>query len=92
MGVFFNYWLTALRFGFDAQQVASTRLARFAISDARGAPEAILMVTEKIAALGEAQVAMVLAMTTGASAETAMRAAFAPYRRRVTANRKRLCN
>lgn len=90
MPIFFGYWMTLLRFGMDAQQVVTLRLARLAMNDKRAAREATLMVTEKIAALGEAQAAMVFAVSTGASAEAAMLAAFAPYRRRVRSNRNRL--
>lgn len=89
MAIFFGYWLPLLRFGLDAQQVVSLRLARLAGNDVSGR-EATLMVTEKIAAFGEAQTAMVLAISAGASPEAAMRALFRPYRRRVSANRKRL--
>jgi hypothetical protein len=85
----FGYWLPFLRFGLDAQQVVALRLARLARDDVSGR-EARLMVSEKIAAFGEAQTAMMLALTTGASPEAAMRAGFRPYRRRVRANRKRL--
>jgi hypothetical protein len=84
----FGYWLPLMRFGLDAQQVVSLRLAR-AGNDVSGR-EARLMVSEKIAAFAEAQTAMMLALTSGASPEAAMRAGFRPYRRRVRANRKRL--
>ena len=87
--MFFGYWLPLLRFGLDAQQVVNLRLTRLAGNDVSGR-EATLMVTEKIAAFGEAQTAVLLAITAGASPEVAMRALFRPYQRRVRANRKRL--
>jgi hypothetical protein len=87
----FTYWLDAVRLSWDAQHVIALRMtSAVARSDAGTRGEAVLMVTEKMAALGEAQITMVSALASGCSAEVALRRALVPYRRRVRANRRRL--
>jgi hypothetical protein len=48
------------------------------------------MVSEKVAAFAEAQGLMMSALVNGKSLETAAAKAYAPYRRAVRANRRRL--
>jgi hypothetical protein len=86
----FALWVSACRFGLEAQQVAATRLLRFSCGDAAVTPEAALMVNEKIAAFFEAQLAAGIAVVTGQSGMVAMAAFARPYRRRVRANYRRL--
>ncbi len=83
-------WLRNIGLAVEAQQVIGLRLLRLAQGNALATREATRMVTEKIAAFSEAQVAAGLALTTGCSVHATMARAAAPYRRRVRANRKRL--
>jgi hypothetical protein len=83
-------WFEAWRFAAETQQVMALRMMKFWRNDASAAPEAMRMVTEKMAAAVEAQAAAAAALMTGKSATTALRRAATPYRRRVRANRKRL--
>jgi hypothetical protein len=48
------------------------------------------MLSEKAMAFGEAQIKMAMALATGRSFSTAAAKAYAPIRRRVRANRRRL--
>ncbi len=83
-------WLRNIGLAVEVQQVIGLRLLRLAQSNALASREATRMVTEKIAAFSEAQVAAGLAIATGCSVQATMARAAAPYRRRVRANRKRL--
>jgi hypothetical protein len=83
-------WMEALRFAADVQHVMGMRMVKLARCEAHGAREARQMISEKMEAFGEAQIAAVVALATGQSLETAMKRAFVPYRRRVRANRRRL--
>lgn len=86
----FNGWFEAWRFGAQAQQVMALRMMRFWQGDASAAREATVMVTEKMAAATEAQMAAGLALMRGQSLSTALKRASTPYRRRVRANHRRL--
>jgi hypothetical protein len=92
MPLFLGYWLPFLRFGLDAQHVIAMRLGRLSATEAGVSAEATLMVTEKIAAMGESQAALVLALSRGATPGDTLEAAFAPFRRRVHANCERLAH
>ena len=83
-------WFDAWRFAAEAQQVMAMRMMRFWLRDASAGAEATRMVSEKLAAAAEAQVAAATALMKGQSAKTALRRAGTPYRRRVRANHKRL--
>jgi hypothetical protein len=83
-------WFDAWRFGVQAQQVVMLRMMRFWLSEGSLRTEATRMVTEKMAASAEAQVAAATALMKGQSAKTALKRAATPYRRRVRANHKRL--
>jgi hypothetical protein len=80
----------ASRFQAEAQSVIAMRLFKMASGDPGAFSEAQRMVSEKIAALGEAQQAMLTALTAGQSFETAAAKAYTPYRRTVHANHRRL--
>jgi hypothetical protein len=85
-----NQWFEAARFGADVQRVIALRLMRLASGDARAATEAQRMILEKASALGEAQLAAMTALAKGATLQSAAVRAYAPYRKRVRANRRRL--
>ena len=83
-------WFEAWRFAAQAQQVMSLRMMRFWTNDANAGAEAARMVSEKMAAAAEAQFAAGMALLKGETAATALRRAAVPYRRRVSANHRRL--
>ena len=83
-------WFEALRFGADVQRVVASRLMRLAGGGPLAATEASRMVAEKVAAFGEAQAAVALAIANGSGFGAAAAKAYAPYRRTVRANRRRL--
>jgi hypothetical protein len=83
-----NAWFEAARFGADVQNVIALRLLRLAGGGPLAATEARRMISEKVSALGETQVRMLSALASGQNFDAAK--AYAPYRRRVRANRRRL--
>ena len=85
-----DHWFEAARFGADVQRVMTLRIMRLASGGPDAATEAQKMISEKLAAFGEAQVALVNALATGSSLDTAAAKAYAPYRRAVRANSRRL--
>lgn len=87
---FMTAWVEAARFGADSQRVMTLRMMRLASGGPSAATEACQMVSEKLAAFGEAQTIILTALATGSSLETAAARAYAPYRRRVRANSRRL--
>lgn len=90
MNTFMSSWFEAARFGADMQRVIALRMMRLASGGPLAETEARRMVSEKVAAFGEAQTILMTALVTGASLETAAVKAYAPYRRTVRANRRRL--
>ncbi|ACL57083.1 hypothetical protein [Methylobacterium nodulans] len=68
--------------GLEAQTVIGLRLAKIALGGPAAVAEAQLMVTEKVAAAGEAAVQV----ATGGSAHKVVRG----YRKKVRANKRRL--
>jgi hypothetical protein len=85
-----DQWFEAARFGADVQQVMALRIMRLASGGPDAATEAQQMISEKLAAFGEAQAALLSALATGSSLDTAAEMAYAPYRRAVRANSRRL--
>jgi hypothetical protein len=89
-----NPWLVlasqAALVGWEAQQVIALRLMRIAAGGAHGQAEARRMVTEKLAAAAEAQVAAVAGALEGRSAQRTGKKMLGVYRKRVRANRRRL--
>ena len=83
-------WVEAARFGADVQDVMMLRMARLASGGPPAATEAQSMLSEKVAAFGEAHWAIMSALANGRSLDEAAAEAYAPYRRRVRANRRRL--
>ena len=85
-----NPWIEAARFGADVQRVVALRMRRLTSGGPLAAIEAQNMVSEKLAAFGEAQGRIMSALAAGKSFEAALAKAYGPYRRRVRANRRRL--
>jgi hypothetical protein len=86
----FDNWFEAARFGADVQRVMTLRVMRIASGGPGAAKEARDMMSEKLAAFGESQVAAFSALAIGSSFDVAAAKAYAPYRRRVRANSRRL--
>jgi len=87
-----NPWLDAFRLaqlGFEAQSVIALRVMKLASGGASAKKEAKRMVSEKIAALAEAQLGFATDIALG-RADRASANAVALYRRRVRANQRRL--
>jgi hypothetical protein len=82
--------LQTARLGWEAQGVMALRVMRMAARPARSQIEARRMVTEKAAALGEAQAATVVAVIKGGKNHRVARKALGVYKKRVRANRRRL--
>jgi len=83
-------WIEAARFGADVHRVVTVRMMQFASGDVNSATEVSRMISEKAAAFGEAQLAMMAALANGDSLPMAAARVYAPYRRRVRANVRRL--
>jgi hypothetical protein len=85
-----DVWLETTRFCADVQRVIALRMVRLASGGPLAATEVWQMVSEKVSALEEAQVAIVSAFATGSGLHAATDGAYAPYRRLVRANCLRL--
>jgi hypothetical protein len=83
-------WMEAARFGADIQRVIALRMMKIASGGPQAETEALRMVSEKMTAFGESQGALMTALMSGASLETAAVKAYAPFRRAVRANSRRL--
>jgi hypothetical protein len=83
-------WFEAARLAADMQRVIALRMIRLAAGGPLASREARRMVSEKIAAFGESQVAAMAALASGSTLKHAAKKAHRPYRRRVRANRRRL--
>jgi hypothetical protein len=88
-----NSWMSlsldAWSMGVEAQQVIGLRLAKMALGGAGAADEATLMVSEKMQTAMATQGAAVLALMSGQAGAIPARTLVA-YRRKVSANRRRL--
>ena len=90
-----NAWyslsLQAARLAWEAQSVVALRCMRIAAESTQGRrSEAHRMVTEKIAALAEAQVAAASAAIEGGSSRRVTRKVLGVYKKRVHRNKRRL--
>jgi hypothetical protein len=89
-----NAWcalsLQTARLGWEAQNVIAFRLMRMATQNPGNQTEARRMVTEKVAALGEAQAAAAAAVIKGGKSHRVAKKVLSVYKRRVRANRRRL--
>jgi hypothetical protein len=83
-------WIDASLFAAEAQCVVALRMTQFASGEPNSAAESRRMVSEKFAALSEAQLAAASSFLQGNSPAEVMRSALAPIKRRVQKNRRRL--
>jgi hypothetical protein len=82
--------LQATRMCWEAQAVMFLRCLRIAQGGAKAEAETARMVTEKIAALAEAQVAVTAAALTGSRKHGTAKKALGVYAKRVRRNKRRL--
>ena len=80
----------AARLGWEAQGVIALRVMRMATQPAHSQTEARRMVTEKVAALGEAQAVATAASMKGGKSNRVAKKVLGVYGKRVRANRRRL--
>jgi hypothetical protein len=89
-----NEWcalsLQTARLGWEAQGVIAIRLMRLAAQGSGSKTEARRMITEKAAALAEAQAATVAAIVTGGESRRVAKKVLGVYQKRVRANKRRL--
>jgi hypothetical protein len=85
-----NAWLESVRFACEVQGVISMRLMFLAQGGPDAEVEARLMVSEKMAAFADAEMALANALFAGESIMVAAERAYAPVRNRVHANSDRL--
>lgn len=89
-----NPWLAlsaqATLLAWEAQRVMALRLMRIAAGGSRGRDEARRMVTEKVAALAQAQAVVTASAIGGGTGHGAGKKVLGVYRKRVRANRRRL--
>ena len=89
-----NAWcalsLQAARLGWEAQGVIALRMMRLATPSAGAGTEARRMVTEKVAALAEAQAAAATLALKGGKNHRVAKKVLGVYKKRVRANRRRL--
>jgi hypothetical protein len=78
------------RLGWEAQNVIALRLIRMAAQRPGSQAEARRMVTEKVAALTEAQAAANAAFIKGGKSHRVAKEVLGVYKKRVRANRRRL--
>jgi hypothetical protein len=87
----FSLSLQGARLAWEAQSVVALRLLRIAGESAHGRrSETHRMVTEKIAALTEAQTAAAIAAVRGGGSHRVAKKVLGVYKKRVRRNRKRL--
>ena len=82
--------LQTAKLGWEAQGVMALRVMRMATQPARSQTEARRMVTEKVAALGEAQAVAAAAVIRGGKSHRVAKKVLGVYGKRVRANRRRL--
>ena len=83
-------WLDATAAWSDVHMVIALRTLRIAGGGAAAMSEAQRMISEKVIANAQAQLAAGMALAGGRGLEGAKRAAAKPYRKAVRANRRRL--
>jgi hypothetical protein len=86
----FDLWQKSIETGMASMFVVERRMGMMQSGKFKHSAELARMIPEKLAALGEAQVALAGAMLSGASAAASATAALAPIHARATANAKRL--
>lgn len=86
----FDLWMDTARLAVEAQSVITLRTARMLAGGAAAEAEQALMVTEKLNAAAEASLAMTLGVMQGRSQAAIARQVVTGYRRKTSANRRRL--
>jgi hypothetical protein len=86
----FGLSLQAARLAWEAQTVMALRMMRMAAGGAQGRSETSRLVTEKVAALVEAQAAATVGAVQGKSGPVVARKVLNVYKKRVRGNRRRL--
>ncbi len=87
---FWTNWLETVEFAHEAHGVIVARLALFASGGPSAAAEADLMISEKIVAFADAQMAAGRALADGLGFYVATERAYLPLRHRVHTNSRRL--
>ena len=82
--------LQGARLAWEAQNVIALRLMRLGLGGSRGQSEAQRMMSEKVAALVEAQASAAAAAMTGQNSHRIAKNVIGVYRKRVGRNRRRL--
>ncbi len=85
-----NAWIESVRFVCEAQGVIAMRLMHLAQGGPQADVDARLMISEKIEAFADAEVALAKALFDGEGITVAAERAYAPLRRCVHANSDRL--
>jgi hypothetical protein len=88
-----EWWALSLRaaqLGLETQGVIALRLMRLMSQGSRSRIEARRMVTEKVAALAEAQAAAAAAVVKGGKGHRVAKKVLGVYKKRVRANKRRL--
>jgi hypothetical protein len=85
-----SFSIKAWKLGFEAQNVIALRLMRMAAGGARADAEASRMVSEKMVAAGEAQLAATTAFMQGHKDHVVAGKALAVYSKHVNSNKRRL--
>lgn len=85
-----NAWIESVRFACEAQSVIAMRLMYLAQGGPQAVAEARLMVSEKMAAFADTEVALANALFAGEGFMVAAERAYAPLRQCVHANNDRL--
>ena len=90
----FNPWLAltfkAAQLGMDAQRVIALRMMRFAAGGMTGQNESHRMISEKFAAVGEAQTVALSAIMSGHKDTVIAKKVLRVFEKRVRANNRRL--
>jgi len=87
---FWDNWIEALRFTCEAQGVISARLLLFASGAPNALDEAERMISEKVVAFTDAEIAAARALTDGLGLYAAAERAYSPLKRCVHDNSDRL--
>jgi hypothetical protein len=86
----FSLAAKAAQLGFEAQNVIALRLMRLAAGGTSSHAEAMRMISEKFAAIAEAQIIGTAAVASGRSSNVVAGKILRSYKKRVRANRRRL--
>jgi hypothetical protein len=85
-----NTWVESMRFAHEVQRVISMRLILLAQGGPQATVEAHRMIAEKLDAFADAEAAIAKALAHGEELMVAAKHAYAPVRRCVRANNRRL--